>query len=72
MIILDRDSYIIRRIYLYYQTLEDYLWLSRTYQFSEDNQVLLLKTLTIQGSFFGFFQRRYFRQDISFGDYSFR
>ena len=71
MILLDRISFKIRRIYLYYPRFEDFERLSMVYQFTPGDDNLLLKSLTLQGSFYGFFQRRYFRQIMTFGNYQF-
>ncbi len=69
LIIINRDSYHVKSMYLHYLALDDYEWLSREYQFSYENKIALLKSLTIQGCYYGFFQRRYFRQDILFKNY---
>ncbi len=72
MIIINRDTYQIKRIYLHYPATDEYEWFSKTYQFSFENETTLLRSLTIQGCYFGFFQRRFFRQDLIFENYSFQ
>lgn len=70
MIIIDRSTYIIKHIYLHYLNIDDYEWLSKDYQFSFENEKLLLKSLTLQGCYYGFFQRRYFKQELIFKNYN--
>ncbi len=69
LIIINRDTYQIKSLYLHYLAFDEYEWMSREYQFSYENEIALLKSLTIQGCYFGFFQLRYFRQDILFKNY---
>lgn len=72
LIILDRDTYQIKQIYLHYQAVDEYEWLSLEYQFMYENEITSLKSLAIQGCYFGFFQRRFFRQDLRFDNYRFQ
>ncbi|MCP4706544.1 MAG: hypothetical protein GY865_18250 [candidate division Zixibacteria bacterium] len=72
IIIINRDTYRVKNIYLHYLNIEDYEWLSKSYQFVYENDISLLKSLTIQGCYYGFFQRRFFRQDLIFDNYDFQ
>ena len=72
MIIIDRDSYQIKHVYLHYLNIDDYEWLSKDYQFSYENKMMLLKSLILQGCYYGFFQRRFFRHDLIFNNYTFQ
>lgn len=72
MIIINRDNHHLERVYLHYQFVGEFEWLSKTYQFSYENETILLKSLTIQGCYYGFFQRRFFRQDLLFENYVFQ
>jgi len=69
LIVLNRDNYQIKSIYLHYLVLDDYEWLSREYHFSYDDGTTYLSSLVIQGCYYGFFQRRYFRQNLEFENY---
>jgi len=66
LIEINRENYQIKSLYLYYNNLDNYLWLSKTYYFSDEYRNLIPRELIIQGCFYGFFQRRYFRQDLEF------
>jgi len=71
MIIINRDTYQIKRLYLHYTAIDEYAWLSKTYRFSHDSGTVLLRSLTLQGCYYGFFRRRFFRQDLIFDNYDF-
>lgn len=66
LIEINRESYQIHSLYFHYGNIDKYLWLSKTYYFSDEFGNLLPNELIIQGCFYGFFQRRYFRQDLRF------
>ena len=71
MIIINRNTYQIKRLYLHYTAIDEYAWLSKTYRFSHDSGTVLLRSLTLQGCYYGFFRRRFFRQDLIFDNYDF-
>jgi hypothetical protein len=71
MMIIDRYSYKLKKIYLHYREIGKYDRLSQAYEYAETDSGLVLSHLVIQGSFLRFFSRSFFKQDVHFSNYQF-